>query len=264
MAGDTPTPTASTVGANTATARLQARIQELEAQLAAKQPKTPKPQIFDGKRSELKNFLTQMDMHIAINGASLSTEESKVIFVATCLTREAFQWIEPTGSAQQLAVRFKQIAMVLDYDDEVLIGMFENMLKEEVQMELIKMDRPDDIDEFIEQAVKIDNKFYEMKQKRREMQGWRKHGTMPTPRNHHRTNQNQRKYDPYEPMPMELDATAEQKKFSKKPGDKSNVECYNCHKKGHYARECKSPKQERQLKATRFNEEDQENYAEWD
>ncbi|EEA26633.1 hypothetical protein PMAA_015550 [Talaromyces marneffei ATCC 18224] len=233
MAGDTPTPTASTVGANTATARLQARIQELEAQLAAKQPKTPKPQIFDGKRSELKNFLTQMDMHIAINGASLSTEESKVIFVATCLTREAFQWIEP-------------------------------VLREEVQMELIKMDRPDDIDEFIEQAVKIDNKFYEMKQKRREMQGWRKHGTMPTPRNHHRTNQNQRKYDPYEPMPMELDATAEQKKFSKKPGDKSNVECYNCHKKGHYARECKSPKQERQLKATRFNEEDQENYAEWD
>ncbi|KAL3704471.1 hypothetical protein TMatcc_010162 [Talaromyces marneffei ATCC 18224] len=61
--------------------------------------------------------------------------------------------------------------MVLDYNDEVLIGMFENMLKEEVQMELIKMDRPDDIDEFIEQAVKIDNKFYEMKQKRREMQG---------------------------------------------------------------------------------------------
>jgi len=66
MAGNTMTPISSTVGRSNNTIKLQQRIQELKAQLTTKQPKTPKPQIFDGKRSELKNFLTQMDMHIAI------------------------------------------------------------------------------------------------------------------------------------------------------------------------------------------------------
>ena len=70
--------------------------------------------------------------------------------------------------------------MILDYNDNVLIAIFKNMLKEEVQIELIKMDRPDNIDEFIEQAVKIDNKLYKIKQKRKEIQGWRYHGTTPS------------------------------------------------------------------------------------
>ncbi|EED18391.1 retrotransposon polyprotein, putative [Talaromyces stipitatus ATCC 10500] len=324
MAGNTTTPTSSTVGGNSDVARLQLRIQELEAQLAAKQPKTPKPQIFDGKRSELKNFLTQMDMHVAINAVSLGTKESKVVFVATCLTGEAFQWIEPvlreyynsekkdwsdhtkeilgsfktfkekfqlafgnidearnaerqlrqlrqTGSARQLAIKFKQIAMILDYSDDVLIAMFENMLKEDVQVELIKMDRPDNIDEFIEQAVKIDDKLYEIKQKRQEIQGWRRHGTaLPANQRRHRSgNHGQRRHDPYGPMPMELDATVEAKTYEKKKVrfDKTTVKCYNCNKTGHYAKECRSPRKERQIKATQengSNEEDQERYAEWD
>ena len=73
------------------------------------------------------------------------------------------RFLRQTGSAQQLATRFRQITAVLDYDDDVLIGLFENMLKEEVQFELIKMDRLDNFNKFVETAVKIDNKLFEIK-----------------------------------------------------------------------------------------------------
>lgn len=56
---------------------------------------------------------------------------------------------------------------------------------------------------------------------------------------------------------MELDAIAEIKGHEKKKVrfDKVMIECYNCYKKGYYIKEYKSPKQERQIKATSYNEE---------
>jgi hypothetical protein len=68
-------------------------------------------------------------------------------------------------------------------------------------------------------------------------------------------------------MPMELDATAEPKGYSKKSRDISNVEYYNCYKKGHFVKECRSPRREKQIKATYdngFNKEDQDAYTKWD
>jgi hypothetical protein len=84
------------------------------------------------------------------------------------------RFLRQTGSAQQLAIQFRKITAPLSYDDDVLVGLFENMLKEEVQVELIKMDRPESIDKFIEMAVKIDNKLFEIKRKRQEFQFWKK------------------------------------------------------------------------------------------
>ncbi|EED15763.1 conserved hypothetical protein [Talaromyces stipitatus ATCC 10500] len=199
------------------------QVEQLEAQVLAlgnendgkptagsNKVKMPKPMNFDGTQSKLKSFLVNMDMHLDAN--KITSDKEKVIFVASCLTDEAADWmqlmlddyynddadewdeltktifrsyknfqikleesfdnineihtakrklrfLQQTGSAQQLAIKFKQIISPLHYDDDVLIGLFENMLKEELQTKLIKMDRPDKLGKFIEMAVKMDNKL---------------------------------------------------------------------------------------------------------
>ncbi|KAJ5558131.1 hypothetical protein N7461_002103 [Penicillium sp. DV-2018c] len=59
---------------------------QLHAQFAAiptasgtKGPRLPKAGYFEGNRSKLRGFLTQMDMHIDLNRATLSTEPHLVI-----------------------------------------------------------------------------------------------------------------------------------------------------------------------------------------
>ncbi|EED14715.1 conserved hypothetical protein [Talaromyces stipitatus ATCC 10500] len=182
------------------------QVEQLEAQVLAlgnkndgkptagsNKVKMPKPINFDSTQSKLKSFLVNMDMHL--NANKITSDKEKVIFVASCLTDEAVDWMQPMlddyynsdanewdeltktifrsyknfwikleeSSAQQLAIKFKQIILPLHYDDDVLIGLFENILKEELQTELIKIDRPDKLGKFIKMAVKMDNKLFEIK-----------------------------------------------------------------------------------------------------
>ena len=84
---------------------MQDHIEQLEAQLQAPPRVTPattipavkvhKAECFDGTRSKLRAFLTQMDMHIDINNNVLRTQASRVIFVSTYLRDRAFEWFEP-------------------------------------------------------------------------------------------------------------------------------------------------------------------------
>ena len=84
---------------------MQDHIEQLEAQLQAPPRVTPattipavkvhKAECFDGTRSKLRAFLTQMDMHIDVNNNVLRTQASRVIFVSTYLRDRAFEWFEP-------------------------------------------------------------------------------------------------------------------------------------------------------------------------
>jgi hypothetical protein len=84
---------------------MQDHIEQLEAQLQAPPRVTPattvpavkvhKAECFDGTRSKLRAFLTQMDMHINVNNNVLRTQGSRVIFVSTYLRDRAFEWFKP-------------------------------------------------------------------------------------------------------------------------------------------------------------------------
>ena len=65
------------------------------------------------------------------------------------------------GSAQYYASEFLQISSHTSWDDDVLISLFKDGLKPEIQEKLIWMDTPDTLNKFIEQVVKIDNKIYD-------------------------------------------------------------------------------------------------------
>jgi hypothetical protein len=77
-------------------------LTQLDAQVGASAPissvsgpKLPKAEPFDGTRSRLRGFLTQMNMHLDANKTRLPGQADKVIFVATHLRGQAWNWFEP-------------------------------------------------------------------------------------------------------------------------------------------------------------------------
>ncbi len=57
--------------------------------------KANKAEVFEGKRSTLRRYLTSMDMHIRINNLGDADESDKVMFAGTYLRGPAFDWFEP-------------------------------------------------------------------------------------------------------------------------------------------------------------------------
>ena len=96
-------PTASQAGGNRApapptNAQLMEMISQLQEQLQVAERratgvKPPKPEFFEGKRTQLRSFLTQMDMQLRI--INCDGEANKVIYASTYLRGQAFNWFEP-------------------------------------------------------------------------------------------------------------------------------------------------------------------------
>ncbi|KAI9035401.1 uncharacterized protein KD926_003523 [Aspergillus affinis] len=75
--------------------QLQGHIQTLEGRLAVKSIKVRPPETFDGTRSKLRAFTTQLDLYLRMNHKKLAHEADKVFFASTYLTGPAFDWFEP-------------------------------------------------------------------------------------------------------------------------------------------------------------------------
>ncbi|KAJ3541676.1 hypothetical protein NM208_g4497 [Fusarium decemcellulare] len=137
--------------------------------------------------------------------------------------------IKQTKSASEMAAEFQQLASKLPWDQDVLMSMFFDALKEPVQAELYKLERPATLVEYIGMAVRIDDYQY----------SWR---TRNSKKNHqgnrprYDANQTRRRNGNTsygtEAGPMEIGAVKR---------DKRNDTCYNCGKKGHHNYECKNP-----------------------
>lgn len=147
-------------------------------------------------------------------------------------SERSLQNLRQRNSAANYTAEFQQHAVRTDWNDEALRAQYYIGLKDQVKDEIARSDRPGNLPDLIEMAVKIDNRIYERKLERGGQYASGSHKKNPR--------------QPRWPQPMDLDATFPKKRqgLSKQEKEKRQKGrlCYNCGKPGHMARDCKGSK----------------------
>jgi hypothetical protein len=153
------------------------------------------------------------------------------------------QGLRQHKSATTYAAEFQQYAGRTDWNDEALTAQFYKGLKDAVKDDIVRGDRPRDLQAMISMAIKIDNRLFERGLERR---------------GHYSGGQGRKPQKSHWPQPMELDAAYRKPQISKDEMDRRRKGklCFECGKEGHMAnfhrkgKANKPWKKRRQLNAT--------------
>ncbi|KAL6355263.1 hypothetical protein LRP88_11512 [Fusarium phalaenopsidis] len=137
--------------------------------------------------------------------------------------------LRQTKAASTYAAEFTQITSFLNWGTSALQIAFYEGLKDEVKDELCKTEKPDNLQDYIDMTIKIDNRQFERRmEKSNKGRIWGNKNNANQSRRREQTRGNT-SYGTHA-GPMELGAAQK---------DSKDIECYYCHKKGHKANECR-------------------------
>ncbi|KAI1676020.1 Retrotrans-gag domain containing protein [Pyrenophora tritici-repentis] len=190
-------------------ADLQATVHQLTSQMMAtpnekpiKKPKMATPDKYDGSRTELRTFLTNIELYCGYN--EVPNDEEKILMANTHMKGKAASWMQPyvedfledipnkgtkeetrklfnaesqaekaishlkqTKSVSAYTAEFKQQQARINWDDSALRMTYENGLKEVIKDELVHYEKPKDLYSLIELATRIDTRLWERKEAQR-------------------------------------------------------------------------------------------------
>lgn len=168
----------------------------------------------------------------------------------------ALQSIQQRGPVSKYKAEFQTLVVKTSWDDEAIASHFYRGLKDTIKDEIARRDsRPTTFQGMYEIALKIDERIYERQMEKKGVYQGRANTKVQREVPAWKDNY-------YGLQKMQIDAT-QGKPGSNNKGprkgqkqgqpktkgttDKSNVECYGCHKKGHYKSECNARKQRHDL-----------------
>ncbi|AEO59431.1 hypothetical protein MYCTH_2128489 [Thermothelomyces thermophilus ATCC 42464] len=141
-----------------------AKIEALEG-AKAKRIKIELPGKYGGTKEDLAGFLINLRSYFRLNDDKFPDDKAKVLYIATRLEGKVLRWFEPTWN-DYLTEEDED-----DRDTFTLANLRQTKLAasyaEKVKDELYKYDRPETLDEYIAQAIRIDDRLYAREQQKR-------------------------------------------------------------------------------------------------
>ena len=195
-------------------------------------------------RPYLHTYMTQRDaenrghdpQQLMSSFANFAKEVQRIFGMSNekFIAEKVVQELRQRGSAADYAAKFRAYHQATGWNDEALKKMYEQGLKDELVMEMMRLP-PNDVstlDRMVEKSIELDDKLYRIK--------WAR-GKLP------KSTQSRRRPQGYrgpqdQGDPMEID-NLNKKPIGKKMGNTKRVtKCWNCGIDGHIARNCKQAK----------------------
>lgn len=165
--------------------------------------------------------------------------------------KQQLKWICQKGSAQSHTSKFLQLALHTTWGNNILMSLWEDSLKDEIQEKLLWVEQPKTLNRYIELAVKIDNKLYNYNARKKGFN----HHKEPRTNNYWANDKwsfqqhNQQRYEDFYGLQlMKLDAMQQQPCW----GDQISAQekewwwnerlCFTCGKSGHMLKDCQQKK----------------------